>query len=254
MDLIFDALRFNQSIKEFTFGLISNSPLHLKNVESLGFIEVNSSIKILDFSFLQFEKQEMECFEESLVKNKSITNLDLSYSNYSGSFQFLQNNILKKFSFAKIWSTKLDLKNFFENLKLNESLTILDLSFKRHHIGYKSDVGKKYPEIHKFIEMMSNFPGNVEHLILNLMSETKEMYDFHKLLKNPKLIKIELKNSFSSETVKSLANLLNGLNENNTLLSLDIGDGHISESLANLEEIQISNKTLEELNLSSFKK
>jgi hypothetical protein len=54
------------------------------------------------------------------MKNKSITNLELSYSNFKSSFDF-PNNILEILTFTKIWDVldDEDFNNFFQNLKSN---------------------------------------------------------------------------------------------------------------------------------------
>jgi hypothetical protein len=56
----------------------------------LKFIEKNSTLKELDFSFISFTDQEMKIFNKSLMVNESLTNLDISYSNFVGLYEFLR--------------------------------------------------------------------------------------------------------------------------------------------------------------------
>jgi hypothetical protein len=235
--LIFNALRINKSITDLKFSEFAQITLNLKNPESLQFIEENSTIRVLNLSYFQFSEMEMEILGESLTKNRSVTDLDLSNSNYSSSFNFLKKNFLKKFSFAKIWGLEIDFKNFFENLKFNESLTKLNLSFG---YGLSEDDNSL---VHKFIDFMAEFNGNVEELIFNILPQNN--YQLEKLLKNQKIRKLDLMGSHldNSETI---LNLFKELNKNDTLIYLDISNTDLRE--ANWDELQFENSTIESLN------
>jgi hypothetical protein len=256
LNLIFNALKVNKSIKEFKIAEYSYIELNLKEFESLQFIQENSFIKSLNFSHINFKEKEIKILNECFMKNKSITNLDLSYSNFKSSFDFFQNNILKILTFKTIWDVldEEDFNNFFQNLKSNQSLTELDLSF-----GYEEGIIDSKQNIHKFIDFISE-EGNIEYLTLNNFSHVKDSFDFHNLLKNSKLIKLSLVSSFPAENPKPIADLFKGLNENKTLLELkisgndmkgsDIDWNDMKGSDVDWNEIQITNSSLELINLS----
>jgi hypothetical protein len=243
LNLIFNALKVNKSIKEFRIAEYSDIELNLKEVESLQFIQENSSIKSLNFSHIKFKENEIKILNECFMKNKSITNLDLSHSNFKSSFDFLQNNILEILTFTKIWDVldDEDFNIFFQNLKSNQSLTELDLSF-----GYGEGNMDSKQKINKFIDFISE-EGNIEHLALNYFFHT---FDFHKLLKNSKLKTLRLVSSFPTENPKPIADLFKGLNGNTTLLELKISENDMNGSDVNWNEIQITNSSLELINIS----
>jgi hypothetical protein len=245
LDLIFNALKVNKSIKEFRVADYSEIKLNLKEVDSLKFIRDNSSIKSLNFSHIKFKENEIKILNECFMMNKSISNLDLSHSNFKSSFDFLQNNILEILTFTKIWDVldEEDFNNFFLNLKSNLSLTELDFSFFGEG---NMDSNQK---IHKFIDFISE-DGNIEYLTLNYFCQSKGSFYFHKLLKNSKLKKLSLVSAFPVEDPKPIADLFKGLNENNTLLELKLSENDMKGSDVNWNEIQITNSSLELINLS----
>jgi hypothetical protein len=218
--------------------------LNLKEVESLQFIQENSSIKSLDFSHIKFKENEIKILNECFMKNKSITNLDLSYSNFKSSFDFLQNNIIEILKFPKIWAVldDEDFNNFLQNLKSNQSLTELNLSFGEGIMDSKQN-------INKLIDFISE-EGNIEYLILNYFYQSKDSFDFHKLLKNSKLKTLILVSSFPTENSKPIADLFKGLNGNTTLLELKISENDMNGSDVNWNEIQITNSSLEIIDIS----
>jgi hypothetical protein len=236
--LIFDALRINKSITNLKLSDFTQITMNLKNPESLQFIEENSTIRVLNLSHVQFLEMEMEILGESLTKNRSVTDLDLSNSNYSSSFNFLNKNFLKKLSFEKICELEIDFNNFFENLKFNESLTKLNLSFEKY--GLNEDDNSF---VHQFIDLMAEFNGNVEELILEYLPQNN--YQLEKLLKNQKIRKLDLTGSHldNSETI---LNLFKELNKNDTLIDLDISDIDMREAF--WDELQFQNSTIVSLN------
>jgi hypothetical protein len=240
-DLIFNALEVNKSLTELILSQYSEGKLNLQSLESLKFIEKNSSIKVLNFSRISFTETESKLLGEYLMRNNSITSLDLSSSNYEGSFGFLQNNILQNFNFRDIWKiSRIDFKQLFDNLKSNKSLKKMDFSF-----GFQKTSNMN---IHKFIEIISEHSGNIEDLTLNGISYATESYELHKLLKNPKIQKLSLMKSFFDESSESFVNFFNSLNENNTLLSLNISENLIKNVIYNF---QLSNSSIEILDISS---
>jgi hypothetical protein len=244
LNLIFNALKVNKSIKEFKIAEYSDIELNLKEIESLQFIQENSIIKSLNFSHIKFKENEIKILNNCFMKNKSITNLDLSYSNFKSSFDFLQNNILEILTFSKIWDVlnEEDFNIFFQNLKSNQSLTELDLSF----MDYGEGIMDSKQNINKFIDFISE-EGNIEILTLNYFFHT---FDFHKLLKNSKLKKLRLVSSFPQKNPKPIADLFKILNENTTLLELKISENDMKGSSVNWNEIQITNSSLEIINIS----
>jgi hypothetical protein len=246
LNLIFNALKVNKSIKEFRVAEYSDIELNLKEVESLQFIQENSSIKSLNFSHIIFKENEIKILNECFMKTKSITNLDLSYSNFKSSFDFLQNSILEILTFTKIWDVldDEDFNNFFQYLKSNQSLTELDLSF-----GYGEGIIDSKQNINKFIDFISE-EGNIEYLTLNYFCQSRDSFDFHKLLKNSKLKTLRLVSSFPVENPKPIADLFKGLNGNTTLLELKISENDMNGSDVNWNEIQITNSSLELINIS----
>jgi hypothetical protein len=242
LDLIFSALEINQSVETFRISEYSPIELDLRNSETLRFLEKNSSIRILDFSLITFQKSEMKIFNESLMKNKTITNLSLNSSNYGGPFDFLQNNILKLFTFSNIWNVlkEENAKNLFNNLKLNRSLT--DLNF--------SDFHKVSEELNSmvqdFIDLMSEFTGNIEILDISKLSNTEGVYGFNKLLKNQKIKVLVLTQSFHPEP---LVDFFNKLSYNNTITRLILNDNNMENYTD--DDIKISNSSIESFYFSS---
>jgi hypothetical protein len=242
LDVIFDAIKINQSVKEFQISKNPNFKLNLKNLESLRFIEVNSTITMLNLNWIVFTEEEIYILGDTLKKNKSITNLDFSRTNYSGSFDFLQNNILKNFSFVDLWNLTFDFQNFLFNLKSNESLIELDVSYRQ--FWTYGEIEKEMNEIHEFIDTMSGFKGNIYDLKLNYLGWKSNTYPIFKLLKNPKIQKLELMSCLS---IKSVVDFMEELKSNETLTSLNLSD---SNNL-NWDEIQFSNQNIVDLYMKS---
>jgi hypothetical protein len=250
LDLIFKALDSNIFVKSLNISHFSLIELNLNDSESLRFIEMNSCLENLNLSSINFKEIEIKLIGEYLINNKSITKLNLSNSNYSGSLDFLKNNILKEFSFKEIWKIKeqnsymTDFQNFFDNFKANKSIKVLNLSY-----GFQSTICN--PIVDDFINIMSEHEGNVEELTLNRMFNSNETLNFHKLLKNKKIKKLELNELFTSKTCESMAKFLLNLKDNDNLTSLDLSENDIGESNEAWDKIQISHKGIETLNLSS---
>jgi hypothetical protein len=246
LDSIFNALKVNKTVQEFYIGNFKQIKLNLQKTESLRFLEVNTSIKDLNFENIFFKDVESELLGESLMKNKTITKLNLSLCNYGGKFDFLQNNTLKSFFFRRIWEDNLqvNVKNFLENLKSNHSLIELELSF-----GFSKNL-KENTDIDEFIDIISEHKGNIRILTLNYMKFSEQPIDFHKLLKNPKIKELRLTKSFTS--AKSLIEFFNKLNNNNTIEYLDVSENNFGEYYVNWE-IQSTQKSIEFLNIECEK-
>jgi hypothetical protein len=214
----------------------------LKDEESLRFIEKNLFIKNLNLSRILFIESEMKILEECLLKNQCITDLNLSGTNYEGSFDFLQNGNVKEFSFRDMWGRPyVNFNSLFENLKSKCSLNVLDVSGKYEH---------EDPHIEEFIEIVSKFNINVQHLKMNYLEASIDL-NFHKLLKNPNIKKLELMDSFPNTTLP-LSTFFSELISNETLLSLDISDCDIHQLKFNWDIIQKPHNSIEFLNLSSL--
>jgi hypothetical protein len=208
---------------------------------------VNTSIKDLNFENIFFKDVESELLGESLMRNKTITKLNLSSCNYGGKFDFLQNNTLKSFFFCRIWEDNLqvNVKNFLDNLKSNHSLTELDLPF-----GFRKNL-KENTDIDEFIDIISGHKGDIRILKLNNMKFSEQPIDFHKLLKNPNIKELRLTKSFTS--AKSLIEFFNKLNNNNTIEYLDVSENNFGEYYVNWDGIQSTQKSIEVLNIECEK-
>jgi hypothetical protein len=240
LDGIFDSLALNKTVDflKLTYG--ASAFLILGNSNSLRFIENNSTLKTLDLNHLMFTEEEMIILSEALLKNVSLTELNFSFSNFKGPFGFLQNKNLKVFSFMRIWKTleKKNFKDFIYNLKHNSSLIDLDLS-----IGHSN-----MENLREIIGVLSQHKS-IEILKLNRFSGKYDSIDFHKLLKNPTLKELKLNRSI--RLVESLENILQGLNENQTLLTLDISGNDLDKDLSTFK-FKITNETLQKLNLTNI--
>jgi hypothetical protein len=225
-------------VNEIKLTSFSKINLNLESVKSLKFIENNSNIKTLNFSNFKFKDKEIKMLTQCLTENNSITNLNFSFSNFTGPFLFLQKNILKEFSFLNVWKelSESNLDDLLLNLRSNFSLTKLDFSNDKH--------GKLEfnPKIQEFIDLMGENNGNVNHLKLNYLYQTKKMYEFNKFLENPNIQELELNRSFSPE------NLIYFLNRNTSLKSLNISDNFMGTYFK--DDIQISNSSIQILNFS----
>jgi hypothetical protein len=247
-DLIFNALKINKSIIEFGIEYHDGFKLNLKSEETLRFVESNSSIKELNFSFLSFSEIESQVLGESLMKNTSITKLDFSYSQYGGSFDFFQNNIIKTFFFCDIFQNgmNVDIGNFLKNLKLNQSLTNLDLSF---NFGNAID---SIANMNELVNILGDHKGIIQ-LSLKNFSRAKIIIDFYKLLKNPNIIHLDLNSSFDFTKTQELEGFLNKMNENTTLKTLNLSENLMGSSTI-LDKIQISQNSIESLCISGEKR
>jgi hypothetical protein len=238
LDSIFQALETNSSVKKLKISYRCKILLNLKDEESLRFIEKNLFIKTLNLSGIMFIESEMKILEECLLKNQSINDLNLSGSNYAGSFDFLQNGNVKVFSFCDIWGrSSVNFNNLFDNLKSKCSLNVLDVSG-----NYDEN-----PQIEEFIEIMSDVNTRVKHLKMNSLEASIDL-NFHKLLKNPNIKKLELMDSFPYTSLP-LSTFFSELISNKTLLSLDICE---NDPKFNWDKIKETHNSIEFLNLSSL--
>jgi hypothetical protein len=236
LDFIFEGLSKNKSIETFKLNR-TWIDLKLENSKSLRFIESNSTLKSIDFGSVSFKIVDMELINEYLIKNNSLTELNLSMSNFRGPFEFLAKNSLKKFFFKGIWheisSDKLLMSNFIHNMGSNTSLKELNLS-----VGYSNTYEVK--ELEEIIEILSAHE-NIESFSFHSSYSLTKPPDFRKLLGNPKLK--ELKMSWSS--AESIKLIFDGLNNNNNLTILDIsGNRETDYSSVNWDKISFSNNSL----------
>jgi hypothetical protein len=228
-DEIFEALGLNQSVESLKIGL----ELHLKHPESIKYLGNNQALKTIDFSRLFFKKEEKNALNDLLMNSKSITDLNFSFSNFEGPFDFLKKSNLKKLTFISIWKF-FDPKNFIYNMKDNTSLTHLDVSLT-HLFNPLNEIS----DVHLLIEILASHE-NIEEIIWNQMIYMHGSFEFQKLLKNPKLKKLNLNNSLKNSTL-----FFEALNENNTLKNLDISMNKKSE----FEDFIIINESIETLDL-----
>jgi hypothetical protein len=235
LDGIFDSLAFNKTVDYLRLTFSPSISLKLGDSNSLRFIEKNTTLKTLDFKSLKFKDEEMKILNESLIKNDSISELDLSSSNFKGPFGFLQKKNLKVFSFLRIWKTlkKDHFQDFIFNLQCNRSLMDLDLSIGHFSMTYLTEIISVLSE-HKSIEVikMNKFTG---------INNSKKLY---KLLKNPNLKELKLKGSI--RLPESFEKIFQELNENQTLTTLDISGNILNESLLT----KIKNETLQKLHMT----
>jgi hypothetical protein len=236
LDEIFNALATNTSVEYLQLS-ISKISLNLKDPNSLRFIEKNSTLKTLNFSMLIFTISEMNILNETLMKNKSIKTLDLSGSNFTGPFEFLENENLKEFIFQPIWKN-LDQKadEFHEKLKSNHSLTHLDLSMGMFDF---MEIKNQMKDLN---EVLENHPS-IKSLVMKYIKEI----NIKQLLKNP--IFEELTFQGRKNILISLDDIVTGLNSNRTLKCLNITNSTIISSL-NLDSLKITNKSLQKIQMT----
>jgi hypothetical protein len=249
LELIFEGLGSNKSIKEILFNVsvhIEGHSLNLKDVESLRFIEKNSTLKIVNFSDITFSEKESNILNDTLCKNKSITALNFSHSSFLGPYEFLQNKNLKSFEFHNIWGIKgINIQDFLENLKLSNSLMNLKLNFSKYLSPNKENV-----KIHELINILSELQS-IEEIHLNSCQKVKEDFPFQILLMNPKLKILELENSLSTDSIEPF---FKELNSNKSLKSLNLENNRLGYSPVQWNEIQLTNKSIEIFNLGSKNK
>jgi hypothetical protein len=208
LDSIFDAVAVSKSIESLSLKNIKK--LNLEDLNSLKFIETNSTLKSLNFSGVSFSKFEMEMLNDSLKKNDSISILNLSCGNFLGPFGFLEKKNLKEFTFQRICEAFL-VMDFLSHLKNNKSLTTLELSLK--YI-----VNEIQQDFDEFFVIMSS------HSMIKFLSmdgfDQIGVCGFHKLLKNPNLKELKLIECFSE--LNQFEMLMNALNDNESLKTLDV--------------------------------
>jgi hypothetical protein len=101
---IFDSLSRNQSIEELKVACMDYDRLKLRF--PLDFIEKNTTLKSLDLSNVEkFSGSEKMLLNDALMKNNSLNELNLSFSDFQGPFEFLKKKNLKKFTFLGIWES-----------------------------------------------------------------------------------------------------------------------------------------------------
>jgi hypothetical protein len=209
------------------------------NIEALRFIEDHSSLRSLILRDLNFTNAQMVWINECLMKNESLTKLDFSFSNFKGPFEFIKKKNVKSFIFMNIWKY-IDneyLGEFTKCLKKNDSLIHLNISKwdgfdlnRLSEINEVIDCLKKHKTIQS-IEMDNFYYQSIK---------------FHQLLENPNLKKLSL--SASCKTLDNLESLMEALNKNDTLDSLNISFNvfhHGSQLQRNkFKKIKITNKNL----------
>jgi hypothetical protein len=237
-DDILDALAFNSTVE--TLELSHLSEIHLNDPNSLKFLEKNQSIKTLNLGNVDFEKEQMIAMGEALKNNDSITELNFSFSNFSGSFKFLQKSNFKIFKFQNIWQRCASLKDFVDNLKLNQSIIKLDVS------SYLDEEElTEVPEMHELIDVLS-VHKRIEDLTWKEMKKFQNEAQYHKLLKNKSLKSLNLNHSLKSSKL-----FFKELKNNQNLTFLDISS---KESWIDLENFKINNDSIETLIINGFSK
>jgi hypothetical protein len=238
LDRIFKVLAMNKSVEKLVLVGNSKIQMNLSDPNSLRFIETNSTLKTLNFSNIQFSHKEMNILGESLLKNDTLTELNFSFSNFTGPFDFLKKKNLKIFDFKEIWNFYS--VSFSQFLDSNSSLISLDLSPQFY------DKYQNVDEIKTVIDILSDHK-TLERITLNHFSDKYLNFDFSKLLKIQNLKELRLKNCL---TLKSLEYILIALNTNTSLTILDISENELT--LEPKWEIKITNKILKCLDLTSI--
>jgi hypothetical protein len=257
---ILNALSRNHIIEELKF---SNMKIGWYQHFSLQFLETNSTLKSLDLSYVQQFSEDNNMFlNDILMKNNSLTDLNLSYSDFFGPFEFLKKNNLKKFTFLGIWESlkpinpkKINLfglelrfpdnrnvKDFVQCLKSNSSLIHLSLS-------KENSVEEKSKEFGGLIDVLSSH-NTIECLSMKNFKKLKESKDFHKLLKNSKLKELKLEGSL--ETGNSFEKVLKALNKNENLTLLEVSGNEMDYIY--FEKFKITNNTIQTINLAGLVK
>jgi hypothetical protein len=236
---IFDVLAKNTSVESLSISFSQDISLNLKDPNSLRFIEKNSTLKTLNFSSLAFETIEMTILNDALMKNNSITSLDLSHSNFCGPFEFLKNGTLKKFEFISIWNhyLSIDENEFLQNLKSSNSLTHLDLS-SRLFVGVEIDK-KKIQALIEVLESHQSITSLTMNYILNI--------EFQKLLNNPKLEELSLDGSATF-----FDGIIVALNSNLTIKRLNLSNTQFNSKM-DWDNFKLTNKSLQTFKMSGNK-
>jgi hypothetical protein len=233
---IFNALATNTSVECLNVSFSQEISLNLKDSNSLRFIEKNSTLKTLNLSSITFQINEMTILNETLMKNNSITSLDLSQSNFCGPFDFFQNGTLKKFEFRSIWENYNSIKDveFLQNLKSSDSLIDLDFS---SNLFETINVDKE-----KFEALLEVLEGHrsITNLTMNYIRKT----GLQRLLKNPKLEKLTLEG-----IVSLIDDFFMALNSNVTLKHLNISYSSFNPTI-DWNEIKITNQSLQKFEMT----
>jgi hypothetical protein len=189
---------------------------------------------------------ESNVLNETLCKNNSITALNFSDSTFFGPFDFLQNKNLKSFEYNNIWGVEgLNIQEFLENLKLSNSLMKLKLDF-----SYYLPLNIENLKIPELIDILSKLQS-IEEIYLNRFNQVIHSFPFQKLLKNSKLKLLELKDSLSTESIDPF---FKELSSNDTLKSLNLEKNRLGYLPVQWNKIQLTNKSIEILNISGKKK
>jgi hypothetical protein len=167
----------------------------------------------------------MEMLNYSLTKNKSITELIMTESNYLGPFGFFSNSNLKYFKFREMYhKTALA---FARDFKLNSDLISLNVSF-----DFSEEMVHYVDLVRGIIETLSNHK-NLESLTLEnsyiwtlkyeikyKITERKIDHEFQSLLNIPSLRSLNLTRCIKSK--ENFKKFLLELNQNETLTNLVI--------------------------------
>jgi hypothetical protein len=254
--LIFEALKFNQTIESLTLVDKNSIKLDLKSNKSLEFIETNQTLKSLNLSRINFSNEQMELISQLLCKNQSITELDFSYSNYEGSFEFLKDQNMKQLKYFKFENMKhQSVIHFVKNFQWNQSLNDLNLSFgfnsSRYNITNKIlEGGEDYVElIDELMDLISNHKS-MNSFTLRTTNVMKSSHKFKKLLKNTNLTELSL-NLTLREFNEGIIEFFEELNNNESLTNLEVSFGFsLFEGPKHDLNFKIFNNCIENLTLS----
>ena len=212
LDVIFDSLSNNSTIETIQLSYFSNLKLNLKNSNSLRFLESNRFLTHLDFRKIVFSNLEMNILDESLKQNETLKELDLSLSNYCGTFEFLQNKLLRIFKFDDIWKNYLTLEDSLL-LELSKNSTLKEIEFGKGYTKYETEI---LLDIGKLIEILSKHES-IERLRLTNLKDVVKTDEFWSLLVNHNLKSIDVSKTFSVNSAQNMKKFLETLSQNSTI-------------------------------------
>jgi hypothetical protein len=235
LDTILDSFSRNESLEHLKLSYDKEIPLKLCDSNSLKFIEKNSTLRSLHLNNIQFSKDQMTMLSQLLMKNDTFTELNFSNSNFEGPFEFLKKKNLKKFKHSGSWEILIGKEDgFLHFLEFNTSLKDLELRFQFNN---KQNL--------KEVERLNYLLMNHESIKVLCLENIENSKTIGNLLLNSNLKELHLLGSLSNE---SLIIILNALNENHSLILLDISY-NIFFIHSNWDDIKITNRTLQTVHM-----
>lgn len=245
IDLFLKSLKYNCNLEKLYF---SNCQLGSSSSEILSeSLKKNTTLKHLEICAWKINKKGGKFIAKSLIENNTLTHLNFGDNNmgFHGSLSVLNslknNQSLQYLNLYKnnIDITKINKFYYFEALEYNNSLRELCLSY--NSIGNQgAKCLFKGLQHNTSIEKLDLTAIKIDHTVIE--------ESLSNLLKNNKLsfrVLILKRNNIGNEGIKSLSN---SLENNTTLLHLDLSENGINEAFTYFNCLQF-NTSLQVLNL-----